>query len=52
MPSSPEIIHEVITHSPTIEELFRQDQESEDAPVPEKVQEILTNDVWNISPNS
>jgi hypothetical protein len=38
-----EIIPEIITDPRIIEELFRKDQEAEDAPT--KVQEILTNTV-------
>ncbi len=39
--------YEIITDPQVIEEAFRQDQEAEDAPVPDKVQDILTNTVWN-----
>ena len=38
--------YEIITDPQVIEEAFRQDQEAEDAPVPDKVQDILTNAVW------
>lgn len=37
--------YEIITDPQVIEEAFRQDQEAEDAPVPDKVQDILTNTV-------
>ena len=40
------LIYEIITDPQVIEETFRQDQEAEDAPVPDKVQDILTNTVW------
>lgn len=39
--------YEIITDPQVIEETFRQDQEAEDAPVADKVQDILTNTVWN-----
>lgn len=38
--------YEIITDPQVIEEAFRQDQEAEDAPVPDKVEDILTNTVW------
>jgi len=38
--------YEIITDPQVIEEAFRQDQEAEDAPVPDKVQDILTNTLW------